>query len=533
MTKFLTPALQSKWLIYTTPLVLYSIVFMNGALGINFGSHWDEYVMINWMNKTFVSGKLLPQSYQYPSFCYYILLLVGWVYSVFFDFGTTVPWLNEYSFYLVARFVFLFISCFTVIWVYIVSFKIAQNYVFALIAGLIFSSSFEFSYHARWAVTDMVAVQFAFLSTMLLFLNISLRKKIILCSIIAGLACGTKYTAGIVLLNILIYIFSVTKRKDFYKTAQLIVLATFLFLVAFVLSTPGSLIEPAKFWGAMKFQSNIYSNPFFGYTVRPGGIHFSKIIIYLLCCLFSRVTIISIILTVFLFCGICFALMRKDINILALFIVMLLYLIYVSQHTVMVVRNLLYVLPYFSVLASLGFMFLLKNIRNRTLAIFFSGLFFTVLLFSNSVVSQAALTIHAASIVPTVPPKNIIKYGPNNDYKDSQDLKSDLVKFLTTQLDDRFLFSPRVAELLSRQNSVKATESAYIVFFKNEVNVEYFQANKFRLYKKVIGVQDVNFDYYPTWCGVDRIIIMRYADAHKSILRAIGLVKQPEKPASE
>jgi len=404
-------------------------------------------------------------------------------------------------FYLVARLLFLLISSLTVIWVYILSFKITRSFIAALIAGLIFSASFEFNYHSRWAVSDTVAVQFVFLSTMILFLGLSFRKKIILSSIIAGLALGTKYTAGIAILNIYTYIISF-KGINFSKKTDIIIYSTFIFIVTFIFLTPGTVLEPLKFYGDLETTSYHYSSWHFGYTVPAGTIHCAKIIKYIIFCIFSKNYIISIFISLFFFIGVVYSLKTKNINVISLSLVMALYLFYVSRYRVMLVRNILYIFPYFCVVSSLGAFFIFKKIKSKIIIKYLNIIIILILSYSTALVTNAALTIY---------------------HKEKLDVKGDLQNFLEVRHKDRFFFSRGVCDLMSFQQNTVPMKSSYLVFFKNEARWPFLQANKYRLYKKVLGVQDINFDYYPTWLGQDRIVIMRYSDANDHLLEDLGI----------
>ena len=178
---------------------------------------------------------------------------------------------------------------------------------------------------------------------------------------------------------------------------------------------------------------------------------------------------------------------------------MLIYVIYVSSFRVMIVRNLLYVLPFFAVLAGLGFDFLSKSIPNYKSGYVFRLLFFLMLIYSCTHVIAASLTIKNKSRINSA---------------------RELEKYMKENNDKEFILSSKVSSRLKvpKSTNFDPSEKSYLVFYKNEVPFQLYTANKRDQFTEIIGIDDINFDYYPTWCGEDRIIIMKYYDASEDIL---------------
>ncbi|MFA6923220.1 MAG: hypothetical protein WC223_03110 [Bacteroidales bacterium] len=496
MNKFI----QNKYLLAITPIILYIFLFINGALGIRFGGHWDESIFIICVKKSIISGTYLPHKYIYPSFCYYLILISGFIYKFFYSFSDINSLDTNYEFYVYIRYIFLAISSLCVIWVYILTFKVTKNYFASLIAGLIICSSFEFSYHSKWAVTDCIAVQFAILSTLILFFNLNANKKIIFSSLIAGIAAGTKYTAGLVCLNIIIFIIIefILNRRDIKIIIKGIIVMCLCFLVGFIFTTPGAVFEFKMFIDDLIWQKDVYSNGHFGYAIQPGIYHFNKIFQYVIFVLFSKNVIISILIFIFSLIGFIFVFIRKEWNMLGLFIVMLIYAIYVSFYKLMIVRNLLYILPYFAILSSFGFINISGIFKKFKLRISANILLLIVLLYSTSNVLASSLSIYN---------------------KKSFDLKKELNKYIKENVDKEFILSLNVSNIVNENNKPpKSLKNAYLVFYKSEIPYEMYTANIYNQFQKVIGIDDINLNYYPTWSGDDAIIIMKYINASKEIL---------------
>ncbi|MEO8210027.1 MAG: hypothetical protein ABI840_05670, partial [bacterium] len=439
------------------------------------------------------SGVFLPHEYIYPSFCYFIALIAGAVYKVTHHINDARLLISDHDFYLYIRYVFLAIASLSVVWVYLLSMKVTKNYLASLIAGLVICASFEFSYHSRWAVSDCIVIQFAILSALFLFLNISRRKKIIFSSLVVGIAAGTKYPGGIIVLNVLFFILSGIRsnKKNLKITVEELFLLLFFSLIGFVITTPGVIFENELLMNGLRKQGKIYSSGHWGNSVQPGFDHFSKSMVYTIFELFSKNSYISFLIFLLSIIGVTTVLMRKQWDLLSLFITLLIYVIFVSRFKVMIVRNLLYILPFFAVFAAIGFDYLTNSLQKYKLS---NALKFILLI----------LLFYSCS--------NVISGSYNIKNKSEINLASELENYIEQNKDKEFIFSSGVSSLLKTgvNNNVKPSERSYFVFLKNEISYRLYKSNIKNQFTKIIGVDDVNFDYYPNWCGADRIVIMEY-----------------------
>lgn len=500
----MTEIKNNKILITLTPVILYFYLIINGILGVKFGKHWDEWIFIKSAADSIKTGVLLPHNYIYPSFCYYTDLISAVIYKIIFGIDDAGSLLADQHFFHYLRCVFVLISSLTVIWVYIISYRITKNYTASLISGLIICSSFEFCYHFRWAVSDCIAVQFVVLSAMFLFLNIDSRDKIILSSFAAGIAAGTKYTGGIAILNIIIFILIILISRDLnFKTAvrYALLLAVF-FVLGFFLTTPGAIPEYRLLKSALTFQTNVYTTGHYGHTVESGLDHFIRICRYILFSLFSRNDRISIAVTLLAVIGLLFVVLKKDRLTAGLFFTMLVYCIYVSTFSVMIVRNILYVLPFFAVFASIGFVQITGVFKNRKFGILTGVIIMSMLIYSCSYVVKSTWSI-----------RNSV-----NDV-----ISKDLDDYIKENSDKDFILSPKVSSRFYSGNYInkEPRDNSYLVFYKNEVPFQLYTANIRGQFIKIIGMDDVNFDYYPTWSGKDRIVIMKYSNASEQMIYSI------------
>lgn len=495
------PNSRNKYLIYYTPFILYLFLLINGIAGAGFGEHWDEHAFLRPACESIHSISFLPHEYIYPSFCYYIILFAGWLYKMFTGISDARLLISSPEFYFYIRTIFICISSLSVIWVYFLSLKITKDYYSSLLAGLILCGSYELSYHFRWAVSDCIVMQFAALSVLILFLKIERRNKIIFSSLISGVCAGTKYTGGMILLNVLLFIIitSVHEKRHIKNILRELLLMGLFSLAGFLITTPGAVLENSKFIAGLKTQSMIYSTGHLGHTVDPGFDHFSKILLYTITEFFSGNDLLSILIFMLAFYGIIISIAQKKTSVICLFITLLCYVIFISAYKVMIVRNIMYLLPFFAVFASIGF----HDLKNH-----FSGPRerFAFMMITGIITLGSCVLVAFSS------------YDLNR--KDRIDLSAELNDYIVSHPEEKFVLSGKSCVLMNKKKDDNSSaDNAYLLFFKNEVPVEFYKANIKGQFRDVIGVNDVNFDYYPTWSGKDRIIVMKYSDAGNDILK--------------
>lgn len=494
-----------------TPVIFYAFLVFNGWLGVNFGRHWDEHIFVRFVDDFHINGRLIPTHYLYPSFCFFLTLLASVIFRLLHPGLADVPSLlqnNDFSIF--SRGVFVCVASLCVVWVYILALKITKRYWFAFLAGLMFCSSFEFSYHSRWAVSDLIAVQFACLSTVMLFLDLNPTRRVWWSAFIAGIAAGTKYTAGIVCLNTLIFMtVSLQPWKDggaMKVFVRQLITVGILFGLAFFITTPGCVYHLKTFSHSLLVQRNIYTGGHMLFdTVKPGWEHFSKIIAYFALTLFSPLPVASLFIGGLCLAGVAQALLKKEWNIFGLFLVMAIYTAYVSLFKVMLVRNLLYALPYFVVLAAYGLFALHERFKNKNGILVVDAVLLCLVAFSLHAIVTASWSIYR---------------------KDSIDMKKDLALFLGENGGKKYVFSKEVRPLLPsgyEPAHSKDDSAIFLMFLNSEVKDVHFPEIAFNRYKTIAGPQDVNYNYYPNWSGADRIVILKLKNANREMLDDLGL----------
>lgn len=298
-------------------LALFGLSFAFGALGIDFGQHWDQRKIVRTATETYETGILLPGWYNYPSLSYKLVMLASLpdaaavvlsergIAPQLVDFEYAAEGvlsisekvqeiLNSSAFPLRARLFFLFVTLLTGFWTYALARQLGAARWTALLSAALLFSSWEFAYHARWIAPDGLLTQFGVLTILLVMLSLSADgyKRLVwlfLSAVAAGLTCGAKYYGGMFLLPVFLAAFAyVRQQKLSYRELALLGIGLMVvFAATFILSTPGALVEPMRFYEGVSFEVYHYSNGHFGYTVQAGIEHFTRYMTYLIFAGFS------------------------------------------------------------------------------------------------------------------------------------------------------------------------------------------------------------------------------------------------------
>ena len=118
----------------------------------------------------------------------------------------------------------------------------------AIVAGITVALLPGLVQHSHYATVDIPATFFVALCVWLA-LRAQTGKAILVAALVAGLAAGTKYNAGLV---VIVPMACAGLLPDLKSRWALIVLAPVLALLGFLVSTPYALLSPAEFWGDSK-----------------------------------------------------------------------------------------------------------------------------------------------------------------------------------------------------------------------------------------------------------------------------------------
>ncbi len=491
--------------------------FILGLAGINFGNHWDERKLVRSVRETYRTITFLPGWYNYPSVSYTLMLVASLpdAVSIFAAkraegmtpvLETIQETLASKEFLPRARTFFLFVTLLAGVWVYGLATVISGNRTTGILATLLLFSSWEFAYHARWAAPDGLLTQFGILTIWLTILSIRAKGYdqvgwLALAAVTAGLACGAKYYGGIFLLPVLLAGLGFAHRQG-WRWRQALVLGLGLlaiFAASFLLSTPGVLVEPLRAFKDIQFEINHYRGGHFGYTVQPGLEHWRLALSYLAIAAFSPYAPIALTIFFFSLVGI-YALIKQRnswIEVAIFLIIPIVHLAYMGLQSVLFVRNYQMLFPFVSILASYGFCFFMSRFtvpNMRLTRIVFSALAIVGLAANFAWQYNAALSIQE---------------------RGRMDLSTQLEKYLNEHPNRMFYLSPRAQKLLENVNfsniAANPQEAESYLFLSEEI--EYPLSNRFGLYETPFGPYEVNFNYYPSWDGDSRVVVIRMSNA--------------------
>src|ERR1051325_2959977 len=205
-------------LLLAAPIIgLTALFVITGLRGVDFGFHWDEMPFhVTPMRSAVESGILLPRAYIYPSFEKWVLLWATLPAGLHAALETNlnptsvqkamVAAFDAPGYLLSARSLFIVISSLGIVWVYAAARALGMKWWVALVAASGLGLSWEFAYHARFAVADGSLVQFTALTLFMLALYIRHKRPLWLyaSAIAAGLATGTKYPGVFLLIPVLL-----------------------------------------------------------------------------------------------------------------------------------------------------------------------------------------------------------------------------------------------------------------------------------------------------------------------------------------
>lgn len=482
-----------------------------GAIGLDF-NHWDENKLFRSLRDSIPEGKVIPGWYNYPSMIYDLTVLSASpeILSTYLADRSTFREVMEERFWgreshevfrPRARMLFLGITSLSLLWIYLLVFVWTKQWLQALLGSAILASSWEFAYHARWIAPDAILMQFGILVLLFVFLALraSGRRKmfwLIAAAAAAGMACATKYFGGIFLIPVSIGAYKVLRDTGAgWRSALAWYLAlAVVFTLIFLLITPGALIETERMIQDIRYEINHYQDGDEGYTVRAGWEHFSLLLVYLFGAFFSRYIWISLLFSGLFLIGL-FSLLKtgwKAIETWVFLAVPLLFIPYMSQQGVMMVRNDLILFPFLVILAARGAVVMWNSrlIQSsqiaRTMAVL--GLV-SMLLVNYSWLYEAAKSIPASA---------------------TTDRPQELRNYLLANQETTFYLSAEAGGLVDRSEFPNVVNDPFLadmlVFVFREVN--HPLANRPNVYDPVFGPYEVNLDYYPSWNEDGRIVVM-------------------------
>ncbi len=485
-----------RYLPVSLPLAIFWLI---GIAGLDYGSHWDEPKLLESVRVSVYEGVYLPTFYNYPSVSHALGVLSA-LPEITRNIGRNH--LNEPVFHghiaafqldnhvitLRTRLVFLTITSLAIIWLYGLMLSWRGSMWVALFSSSVLAFSWEVVYHARWIAPDTILMQFGALFLLCLvqaYRHPNKQYWLWLTVIAAGLATGTKYPAGLLLLPVLVLVW--WHRQSRFSLVQ----AIFVFAITYLITTPGTLLQPFKFWYQVEFEMWHYSFGHSKHTVSAGAEHLLKNLEYLTTVQLSHFSWIGML---FFTCAIVggIVLWRESKRLACIVLLFpILYLVFMSLQRAMLIRNLLVLVPFIAVLCGIGVQWLWQFVQHRWLRI---------------VLIVMIVSLSSVNVGWLIYTTETIKDRDTDQYLD--DLRTWVEQFP----DITYFASEHVRGNLGADISDNITpdlsQADEVLVYLSEIQeIEPMPANIPRLFTWRFGSWETNIEYY-TWHGDDKVVLL-------------------------
>ncbi|MFT5049652.1 MAG: hypothetical protein ACI8QZ_001045 [Chlamydiales bacterium] len=492
----------ARHLLVLLPLLL---LLITGLRGIDFGKHWDERVQVDVLHTAIDSQTLLPKWYRYPSVIFWMTFgalapeIAAEIPRDAAQMKATQARLNSTvespEFRLRMRTVFLSVTCLTILWTYLLALTCFGSALGAFLAASCIGLSWEVAYHARWIAPDGVLMQFSTLTLLLLALAVTRRDSrwLVGAALAAGFSCGTKYTGGILLLPLLIAAAQVWKQRSMHARAVRAAGLLGVFVLAFVLTTPGAVLQPFIFLRHVGFEIDHYRTGHYGATIDSGLPHLAAMMRYLFVHLFSQQVALALLVSISAAIGLMHCVRRAPRTALLLASFPIAYLLYMSTQRVLFVRNLLFVAPVIAVFAAHGATGLWSSLGGSRRS---AGA--RAQLAAAGMLGLALWAVNGSFLI--MASESIRARDPDADVRAFS-------AWADARPDQRLFLSTRVAESLERLDLAAPANATRVdgpdvdaaAFFPAETISSSLRANRPGTALAIFGAMDVNFEFYPVW----------------------------------
>jgi 4-amino-4-deoxy-L-arabinose transferase-like glycosyltransferase len=483
-----------------------------GLRGLDLGLHWDERpYQIGPVKRMVERGTPLPGYYNYPSFDYWLNLLVlsPDVVSESAP-GETLRQhllrvLDSHAYLLRLRAVYLCVTSLSLIWVYLLVLQVRGSRLQALLAASLMAGSWEVAYHLRWIATDGMLMQFAILTVLLAVRALHTRSNVwlIIAAIVSGFGAATKYPGGLLVLPVVLTAWFIS-RPGREKAFCLIKVVT-IFALVYLAITPATILQPSKLVHAVFYEMKHYATGHGGHTVNRGLEHFGRMFSYFATVLWSHYILIALLFFALGIIG-AIALVRQERRqSVVLLAFPAAYLFYFGVQGTMVVRNLLAVVPFFAVVAACG-ADLVADVLSRYESSSYRGRFGWLRIIWAALLI-VCLGFNACWLVNSA--NSIVARHTDRFTRET-------AEYIRTHSHSIFLFSPRVELALAARTpalenvTVDPSHADAFVLYAHEGMQRWhdWPANQRNLTLASFGPREVNINFYPGWWGNDHIVVI-------------------------
>ena len=173
-------------------------------------------------------------------------------------------------------------------------------------------------------------------------------------------------------------------------------------------------------------------------------------------------------------------------------VVPLLYIVYMATNRVLIVRNLLILVPFITTLVAVAVDKIAHLFRSATV--------------------RVAIPVAAAILLAFNWPTFLLAAWSMHDL-DVESWRKSIADYVAEHPGKRFAVSPRIAALLLEQPERRPAVTVFLpersdayIYVLGEHHARI--ANRRNAYRVVAGPNDVDLDYYPTWLGLERVVVV-------------------------
>ncbi|MCB9897811.1 MAG: glycosyltransferase family 39 protein [Planctomycetes bacterium] len=471
-------------------LLAFAAALTAGALGLDFGKHWDEWQHVDAAYTALETGRPLPMFYNYPSLTFDLTWIaigaqVTLARALRDGDGDVTAWRHDYierrheALQLRTRALFLVLSLASGLLLFVLARDLAGPRV-AVLASALLLGSHEFLYHARFIAPDGPLATCAVLcfAGLVAASRSGRLRGLVLAAVAAGLATSAKYTGVFLVLPVMLAgpLLRVGTSRRWLRAAGLAALAGAVFLV----TTPGALLETGKLLEHVRMQQEVYAEGHRVYTVDAGWDHARHVLEYLGTQLFERWPALDLALALLACMGLVAAIRRRPRFVLLLASGLLPYLALLVAHRVFIVRNLLPLVPFVALACAAGIALVIGALPVR----------------ARRAASVAAALLAAGLLARRVDDgAQILEHGGDPSYAyrlaaEDLDAHPELAVYVADDVRRQMKkFGIRVASAVGDPD---AAERALVL-------PQRFPSTSPSLIERWYGVPDVNYRYYHSW----------------------------------
>lgn len=516
-------------LVMAVPLVAcLAAMIGTGILSLDFGPYWDDHENFQAVKYSLENAILLPNFYDYPSVPYWLNLgatlpdLVHAIRAGYHKPGQIKAYLIQavdgYAHDLNTRGLFLVISSLVVVWVYLLIREIGGSWIQALVGASIVGLSWEVNYQIRWVAPDGIMMQFAAL-TMLCCAKAwkgASQDWLYGAAVAAGLTLGSKYPGGLIIVPVLITAYWVREEP---KGNRMLVASWAKLLAVFgltyLITTPGTILQPLAFAGGVTHDIVHYATEQANYTVSRGWQHLLLLGTYLSTVMLSRYP--GEAGGLFALCALgAYAVFRRSRRLGTILVSFpLVYAAYFVTQGVMIVRNYLVLAPFLAVLAAEGVAFLWRLAKSWPWKTIVGASVGVALAINAAWLGYSSWTVHM---------------------RNRTELQDDraAANYMRLHRDETFLVSAEVrVELITTGIGLPANAtpdpaasfSSVLLYMHEDPHYKLWPANHPDTLQTWFGPWEVNLNYYPSWQGQDRMVVIG-----KETAKSLGIIPEITRP---